>query len=86
MDQLLGRGYIISSWALMLAISVLWGLIIAELTLFLFGLNAFHLPGGSLTAGCSAGYTWQLKPTWLRFMLCTLAGLVGWSLLFITYH
>ena len=63
MNQSLDRGYTISVWMLMLAGSVLWGLIIAELTFFLLGSNAFHLPGGSLTAGLSTGYTWQLKPT-----------------------
>lgn len=89
MDQSLDRGYVISSLALMLACSVLIGLVIAVLTFWLFGFRVFPVPFGSCISGFGVGLQSPIKslqPKWLRLTLCTLAGFVGWSLLFITYR
>jgi hypothetical protein len=76
-------------WALMLAFSVLMGLVIAMITFYFFGFRIFPVPFGSFISGLSVGLqspAKPLKPTWLRLTLCTIAGGVGWSLLFMTYH
>jgi len=78
----------VSSWLLLIVCAVFIGLLVAVLSYLLMGHQAFHLPGGSLSAGFTAAMTYpnkQLKPMWLRIVVGAVAGVLGWVLFAMSY-
>lgn len=77
--------------AFILWLHVMWsglaaGMIVAALTYYLMPHIAWHLPGGSFSAGFMAGMLvtrkqMGLRPRWLAMVCCALCGVCGWAIL-----
>lgn len=74
--------YTQEAWFEAITMSVSIGFLVAFLTALVLPTQFAHLPGGSLFAGCMAGFytsrSHRLRPVPLVLVACGVAGVLGW--------